>query len=244
MAPDWRGCSLAVLFVRGEMQLKLLSCFADEAGQQDMGAGYYMLTLVLHDQADDIGPLIAAYQFRLAFEGLPDIPFHNVDLVHGHERYDSESVETRKRLLIAFSMFVRTLPIQYTTFVYSKSEVSEKVELQSRMRHDIVNFIFEHLDWFQGFDKVPIYYDGGHSATTAALHEAFDYALARNVAIYKELSHDTKRLAQAADYLCSIELAQSRYEAGDVSASYDRFYGSPRKFRQNYLKQARRKKIQ
>ena len=224
--------------------MKLLSCFADEAGQQDMGAGYYMLTLVLHDQEDDLNPFIAAYESRLAFEGLPDIPFHNVDLVHGHERYDSESVETRKRLLIAFSMFVRTLPIQYTTFAYSKSEVPGKDELQFRMRRDIVNFIFEHLDWFQGFDKVPIYYDGGHSATTAALHEAFDYALARNAAIYKELSHETKRLAQAADYLCSIELAQSRYETGDISASYERFYGSPRKFRQNYLKQARRKRIQ
>ena len=52
-----------------------------------------------------------------------------------------------------------------------------KDELRSRMRRDIVNFIFEHLDRFQGFDKVPIYYDSGHSATAAALHEAFDYAL-------------------------------------------------------------------
>ena len=77
------------------------------------------------------------------------------------------------------------------------------------MRRDIVDFIFEHLDWFQGFDNVPIYYDGGHPATTAAIHEAFDYALARNVAIYKELPHETKRLAQAAGYLCSIKLAET-----------------------------------
>ena len=208
-----------------------------------MGAGYYMLTLVLHDQDDDISPFMDAYESRLAFEGLPDIPFHDVDLLHGHERYGGVSVETMKRLLIAFSMFVRTLPVKYKTFSYTTREVPGKDELQARMRRDIVNFIFEHLDWFQGFEHVPIYYDGGHSATTAALHEAFDYALARNVAIYKELSHDTKRLAQAADYLCSIELAETRYSAGEVSSTYDRFYGKPRNFKQNFLKQARRKRI-
>lgn len=51
------------------------------------------------------------------------------------------------------------------------------------------------------------------------------------------------RLAQAADYLNSIELAANRYEAGEVSKSYARFYGSPRSFRQNFLKQARRKRM-
>ena len=243
MAPDWRGCSLAVLFLEDRMTLRLLSCFADEAGQQDMGAGYYMLTLVLHDQVNDLSPLIEAYNARLALEGIPDIPFHHVDLLHGRERYDSVSVETRKRLLVAFSMFVRTLPIKYRTFAYSASAIHRKDDLQARMRRDIVNFVFGHLDWFQGFDNVPIYYDGGHSATTSALHEAFDFALARNVAVYKDLSHENKRLAQAADYLCSIELAAARFEKGEVSATYKRFYGNHRNFKQNYLKQARRKLI-
>ena len=96
-----------------------------------MGAGYYMLTLVLHNQDDDISPPIASYESRLSFEGLPDIPFHNVDLIHGHQRYGSESVETRKRLLIAFSVFARTLPIQYTTFAYSRSEVPGKTSCSS-----------------------------------------------------------------------------------------------------------------
>ena len=33
-----------------------LSVFCDEAGQQDMSAGYYLLTLVLHDQSTSLGP--------------------------------------------------------------------------------------------------------------------------------------------------------------------------------------------
>lgn len=38
------------------MSLKLVSCFVDETGQQDMRAGYYMLTLVFHDQSESIAP--------------------------------------------------------------------------------------------------------------------------------------------------------------------------------------------
>ena len=221
--------------------MRLLSCFADETGQQDMGAGYYMLTLVFHDQADGLAPFIGAYDARLSLEGLPDIAFHNVELIHGHGDYEGIAVETRKRLLVAFSMFVRTLPVSYHTFKYDAADVRSREGLASRMRRDIVNFLFDHLGRFQLYDRVPIYYDGGHEAVTQALHGAFDFALARSAAEYKPLSHHEKRLAQAADYLCSIELAAMRYGAGDVSPTYERFYGTPRKFRQNYLKQARRK---
>ena len=44
--------------------MRPLSGLANEAGQQDMGAGYYMLTLVLHDQDDDLAPFIEAYRVR------------------------------------------------------------------------------------------------------------------------------------------------------------------------------------
>ena len=160
-----------------------LSCFTDEAGEQNMDAGYYMATLVFHDQSKRFERFIDSYVARLQLEDLHDIPFHSVDLLHGHEDYEGLSVEKRKRLLVAFSMFVRTLPIQT-------------------------------------FDQVAIYYDGGQEAVTAALHDAFDYALARNAAVYKSLSHQDKRLAQAADYLCTIELAEKRYATENVSLTY------------------------
>lgn len=223
--------------------MKLISCFVDETGQQDMRAGYYMLTLVFHDQSESIAPMIDAYEKRLAFEDLPDAAFHAKDLLHGHGRYECLTVEERKRLLVAFSMLVRTLPVSYRTFTYSASDIKSKDELQTRMRRDVINFLFDHLERFQEFDKVPIYYDGGHQAVTSALHQAFDYVLAKDSVIYMDLSHQEKRLAQAADYLCTIELAAMRYEGGEESATYLRFFGKPRSFRQNFLKQARRKAV-
>ena len=181
-----------------------------------MAAGYYLTALVFHDQSKELAQYIGPYLDRLSLEGLADIPFHGVDLIHGHGDYEGISPEKRKRHLIAFSMFVRTLPITYRVFSYERAYTEDR-------------------------DRVAIYYDGGQEAVTASLHGAFDYALARSAAVYKPLSHQEKRLAQAADYLCTVGLAERRYERGDVSASYRRFFGTRRNFRQNFLKQVRRK---
>lgn len=38
-----------------------LSCFTDEAGEQNMDAGYYMATLVFHDQSKRFERFIDSY---------------------------------------------------------------------------------------------------------------------------------------------------------------------------------------
>lgn len=64
--------------------MRELSVFCDEAGEQDMSDGYYLLTLIEHDQSLPIELSIAEYEARLRADGLPDVPFHMVDLLHGH----------------------------------------------------------------------------------------------------------------------------------------------------------------
>ena len=111
------------------------------------------------------------------------------------------------------------------------------------MERDLKAFMGEHLAEFQGYGTVVVYYDGGQSAVNQAVHRAFDEKLSANVAEYKKLRYQERRLAQVADYLCSIELADLRFADGDVSATYAKVYGTRRTFRANYLKQARRKRI-
>ncbi|MDO4404736.1 MAG: hypothetical protein Q4C09_06840 [Atopobiaceae bacterium] len=149
--------------------------FCDEAGQQNMSAGYYLLTLVLHDQS-------------------------STPLVLWDER-----------------------------------------ALAARMRRDIVNFAYDHLEWFQSFEKVPVYYDEGQQAVTSALHLAFDLILGEQVVEWRLISYQDYRLAQVADYLCSVELACMRYREGSYSRTYRKFYGQSQSFRRNFLKPARRK---
>lgn len=52
------------------------------------------------------------------------------------------------------------------------------------------------------------------------------------------------RLFQAADLLCSIELAAAKMEQGGLSASESRFFGSARDFKRDILKQIRLKLAQ
>jgi hypothetical protein len=43
--------------------------FCDEVGQQDMSAGYYLLTLVLHDQSTPLGPFVSDYESHVVRNG-------------------------------------------------------------------------------------------------------------------------------------------------------------------------------
>ena len=218
-----------------------LSVFCDEAGQQDMSAGYYLVTLILHDQEEHLFSAMEGYRRHLRESGLPDIPFHMVDLLQGYGDYELLDLKLRKKLLVRFSIFMQKAPIEYITLAYSKFDVCDGAALAARMKRDMVDVLFDHLGWFQKFDKVAIYYDEGQQVVTRALHRAFDYMLPQGVVDYKTLRYQDRRLAQAADYYCSIELAALRYEKGIESKTYLKFFGSRGAFKKNWLKQARRK---
>lgn len=222
----------------------VLSVFCDEAGQQDMSAGYYLITLVLHDQGEPLTRLMSEYTAQLRMTGLPDIPFHMVDLLQGHGDYEGLDMATRKRLLVKFGIFLQKAPIRYKTFAYETFDVSDAENLLARMKRDLVNFAFDSLAWLQSFERVSVYYDEGQQVVTKALHRAFDYMLPENVVEYKNLRYQDRRLAQAADYLCSIELAARRYQCRAESRTYLKFFGPRGAFKKNWLKQVRRKLLQ
>lgn len=219
-----------------------LSVFCDEAGQQDMSEGYYILTLVLHDQANPLTPFAEDYQAHLAADALPDIPFHGKDLLHGHGDYEGMDLSLRKRLLIRFGIFMQKAPIGYRTFTYQSYDTPADA-LAARMRRDIVNFIYDNLVLFQSHERVVVYYDEGQESVTRALHEAFDYMLGPAATDYRFVRYRDRRLSQAADYFCSIELAHMKYASGMQTSTYVKFYGRAGAFKRNFLKQARRKSI-
>ena len=57
-----------------------LSVLCDEAGQQNMSAGYHLLTLGLHDRSSSIGPFLSDYESHVARNGLPEEAPHDPDL--------------------------------------------------------------------------------------------------------------------------------------------------------------------
>jgi hypothetical protein len=220
--------------------MKELSCFADESGDSSTQSKYYLLTLVFHDQGDDIAPHINTYESLLREAGLPDIPFHLSPLLNGHKDYESLELGTRKQLIVRFLTFVRLAPIRYKTFVYKKNEIPPE-KLKVSMRQDIINYLFQNVEHFQQFDKVKVYYDQGQKIITSKLTAAMDYVLARNTSEFKNASPQQYRLAQAADLLCGIELMAMKYDCHEQTQTDKIFFSDARSFKQNYLKRIRGK---
>ena len=152
-------------------------------------------------------------------------------------------METRKKLLSSFGVLVQRLPIHYKNFAFKSKEFKTADTLQIQLRRKMVDFLFDEINLLQSFDVVKVYYDNGQTAVTAALHAAMEYVLSKDVPLYRDSDYRAYRLAQAADYLCEIELAAIKYENHDETQTDIKFFGSIGSFKKNWLKQARRKVI-
>lgn len=148
-----------------------------------------------------------------------------------------------KATLVHFSSFVRRLPISYITFVYRRSQFEDPTRLMERMGRDISSAMVEHLDFFQSFDDVKVYYDNGQDIVKQALDRSADKALSGGVVRRRKTSMTDYRLEQVADYLCTIELALVKYEAKGNGETYNKLFGGVGSFKRNWLKQARGKRI-
>ena len=60
-----------------------LSIFVDESGDMVGVSRYYLVTLVLHDQANDIREKVRHYEESLSRADLPNIPFPSEPLSKG-----------------------------------------------------------------------------------------------------------------------------------------------------------------
>lgn len=218
-----------------------VSIFVDESGGQGGNSKYYVLTMLFHDQADDIAPIIDCHRKGLAERGLLDLPFHAGPLMNGHDQYEGMPLERRKAYFSLFFIDLQHLPITYQTFFYKRNEFADKEALSNRMRRDITTFLFDNLSFFQSFEKVKIYYDNGQQIVASALHAAIEYVLSTNSYLYRKSKNADFILAQAADFLCAIELVARKFDNSEASRTEEKFFGSARNFKRNYLKKVRRK---
>ena len=144
-------------------------------------------------------------------------------------------------MLSAFATLVRHLPFRYTSFTYKRHELSDPDHLSVQMKRDISQFLFDHLDFFQQYDSVKLYYDNGQDIVKHALVESLNFLLSAGVVQRRKTSMTDYRLEQVADYLCTIELAAIKYAAKEDGGTYNKFFGGIGAFKKNWLKQARRK---
>ena len=237
------GAFSPAFFVLGGGELRELSLFIDESGSDNLKDRYYLLTLVLHEQDEDISDSIRLYERSLAEKGLPDIPFHASPLLNGHDGYENMEPADRKRLLSSFRVFFRHMPVRYTCITLKTKEHGDLDEMTAAMRKRLVDFLFDKLAYFQDFDVVKIHYDDGQKSVARAIHKAVDYALAKDAVTYRLASSADYRLSQIADYICTMELTALKYADKASTATDEKFFGSWSQFKKGILKEVRAKRV-
>ncbi len=92
-----------------------LSIFVDESG--DFGdyaehSSYYIISLIMHNQKNNIDNDIDKLERRLSEIGYPNHCLHAGPIIRNENPYIKESLESRQKLLKAFISFIRKINIQ------------------------------------------------------------------------------------------------------------------------------------
>lgn len=243
---DLQPPGLSPAFFLSGSRMRECSIFVDETGETGKDARqseYFGVSLVFHEQDDAVLPLFDAYQETLANKHLPDIPLHTEPLLNGNGPYRSLPPSERQQLLRSFLLMVRKLPVSYVTFMYEKSDFRNRStnsfdspRLRSRLTRDIATYLQNHLLYFQQFDKSKRYYDNGQKLVVCALDDAIHDVISTEAIEARLASQVDYRLAQVADFICTVELTARKYRASHQTQTDIRFFGSEKEFRKNYYR--------
>ena len=230
--------------------MRELSIFIDESG--DFGpfekhAPYYVLSLVFHDQSDDIAAHLQRIHEALIARGLPvDHAIHTGPLIRREQDYRWMEMPARRSIFRVLVDFVRTCEMTQHTWVFSKRELADADQLVSRMSRELGALIRDELEYFTGWDRIVIYYDNGQKELTKIVNSVFN-ALLSNVEVRKVVP-SAYSLFQAADLCCTLALLRQKVESGELSSSENDFFSTPtgsasRALKKGYFKTLERKRF-
>ena len=224
--------------------MREISIFIDKSGDAGETSRFYLITLVFHDQNLDISNVVFLYERDLANRNMADIPMHLGPLMNGKDDYKGLPISDRKRYLSCFRIFADHMPFTYFTLAYEKAHFhDDPAKLLLRMKRDLTEFLFDNFEYLEQYETVKVYYDNGQSIVTEAIHDAIEYVLSKNAIIYKDASPRDYRLFQVADYICSLELVDIKFQCNAQSGSDEKFFGYYSSFKKNWLKKLRKKRL-
>ena len=220
-----------------------LSVFVDESG--DFGpyqshSPYYLVTMVFHNQSNDIQSAIRTTDEHLGLIGFPNHAIHTGPIIRREEFYRDCSIEVRKSLLGSLMSFFRHVAIWHITLCIEKRGC-DAVKLSEKLSTSVSQFVNEQLPCLQSFDEVIIYYDNGQIELQRLLETTFKKTL-KNVT-FRKVKPSEYKLFQIADMICSLELSSLKFRNNDPSASELLFFGNYKKFKKDYFSKLARKRV-
>ena len=230
------------LIFKEAMPLHELSIFIDESGdfgEYDYHSPYYIISMVFHNQKNDISKPLKTLNDNLQNINYPNHCVHTGPIIRRENEYEFESIENRRRIFNFMITFIKHIEIRYKCFFIEKKHLENSVEAVGNLSKQISVFIREHYQEFLEYDSIKIYYDNGQVEVSKLLSTVFNALLPR--VIIKKVIPSDYRLFQTADLFCSMELIRLKIKNNTVSTSEMEFFGSLRDLKKNYLKPLRKK---
>ena len=221
---------------------KELSIFIDESGDfgpTESHSPYYFITMVFHNQNDDISDCIKTLDSHLDNLGLKSHYIHTGPLIRKEREYYNMPLDLRRKILSRMLQFSRNTKIRYKYFYIEKKEALNSVDLVGKLSGQISDFVKEHLEYFCEFDCIKIYYDNGQTEITKILSSVFN-TLVSNVD-FRLVSPSDYKLFQVADFYCTLELINLKLQKSNWSKSERLFFKTEHSFKKNYIKTIKRK---
>ncbi len=224
--------------------MKELSIFIDESGDfgsYDPKSPFYIVSIVLHDQRNDISKQIKALDVALGYTELKRDFVHTGPLIRKEKEYKHMDAEKRLGILKKLIKFSTQVEFSHKSVYVEKKHIEDENEIVAKLARQLSDFIRQHYIYFTDFDKIKIYYDNGQSGVMKIILSVF-IAMFRSAEFKKSEQHDYKML-QVADLICTKTLTELKMERKTLTRSERRVLGTDRDINKILLKPLARKEF-
>lgn len=224
--------------------MRELSVFIDESG--DFGEiterpSYYLVTLLFHDQKNEIITNVKKLEESTRNSGLDIEYIHTGPVIRREDVFAGLSIDERRKLLFKMLNFITSCPITYEQVVVNRKEALDKIALSGRLGREISKVIEKHSAFFDEFEKIIVYYDNGQIELGAILNTVFSIHFS-NVE-FRKAEPQKYRLLQVADFICSMELLRIKKNENRLSKSEQKFFYKPQELKKSFLKLLDKKRL-
>ena len=229
------------------MNKRTLSIFVDESGRfqyPDNTSRFYIISMVLHDQAFDISLEVEELDRRFRLMHLEKLCFHAGPLIRQEKVFAVMDRSLRYRILAAMLAFARKVDFKYHCLVVDKHFVTSSEQIVNRLDGMLKEFLALNRELLGAFDRVKVYYDCGQSPVTNILHKSFVSLPGIKMEFAQAVRPEKYRLFQLADLVCTMKFIEEKIASGDgMTESEFKFFGGPKDFRHNILRYIKAKEI-
>jgi len=224
--------------------MKTLSIMVDESGdfgRYEVQAPYYLVTLVFHDQSQDIYPVIEKLNQSVKDMNFTGPFIHAGPIIRREREYADMTIDERRHLLYKMRQFYLHAPIKYATIKIDKRKINSPFEMNTEISKGIHRIIQSNLSFFQSFNKTIIYYDNGQYQLNMILNTVFSLEL--NNVEFRRATQEKYRLLQLADFICEFELLDIKNKEKRLSNSEQKFFYKAQELKKSFLKILNNKRI-